>query len=365
MFALTAVQAFFGDSLLVEYGDAGSPRYILVDGGPAHTYEKHLSGVLRRLKHDGRDLDLMVLSHVDTDHVTGLLDLVADLRGGNAASLPSIKALWHNSFTSTLDPDGALAPRLKAMLATARAQTMAHSAIAINGIAEGHQLRTHALAVPIPLNPGFANDVIMAETATAPWKSEELELTVVGPTERNLRALRTDWEKWLADNEDALNSSDDPYVMANSDRSIPNLSSIQLLAKADGKTMLLTGDGRSDHLVQALGQAGLLDGDGKMHVDLLKLPHHGSSRNATKTFFKKITADIYVASADGKDDNPDLATLIWIVEAASAATREIRMVCTNRTESTQQLVDDYDPDEYGYTLEIMGQGKHEIRIPLA
>jgi hypothetical protein len=364
MFALTAVQAFFGDSLLVEYGDANSPRYVLIDGGPAHTYDEHLSGVLRRVKHDGHDLDLMVLSHVDTDHVTGLLDLVADMRGGGAAALPSIKALWHNSFTKTIDPNGALAPRLKAMLATAGAQAMAHSAIAINGIAEGHQLRTQAKAVPIALNPGFANDVITAETAGVPWKSENLELTVVGPTNPNLKALQVEWENWLADNEDAVNS-EEPYVMANSDRSIPNLSSIQIFAKADGKTMLLTGDGRSDHLVQALGQAGLLDGNGKIHVDLLKLPHHGSSRNVTKSFFKKITADIYVASANGKDDNPDLATLIWIVEAAREAERKIRIVCTNETESTQKLPDEYDPDGYGYKLDIMAPENHEIRIPLA
>ena len=364
MFALTAVQAFFGDSLLVEYGDANSPRYVLIDGGPAHTYEMHLSGVLRKLKQQGRDLELMVLSHVDTDHVTGLLDLLADVRGGNADALPPIKALWHNSFANTIDPNGALAPRLKTMLATAGAEAMSNSAIAINGIAEGHQLRTQALAVPIPLNPGFADDVVMAETAGAPWRSKNLELTVVGPTEPNLKALRTDWEEWLADNEDAVNSTE-PYVMANSDRSIPNLSSIQLLAKADGKSMLLTGDGRSDHLVQALKQNGLLDGNGKMHVDLLKLPHHGSSRNATKTFFKKITADTYVASADGRDDNPDLATLIWIVEAAHEAGRQIRIVCTNETESTEKITEEYDPGDYGYTLDIMGQGKHEIRIPLA
>jgi hypothetical protein len=365
MFALTAVQAFFGDSLLVEYGDAGSPKYVLIDGGPAHTYEKHLAGVLQNLKQQGRDLELMVLSHVDTDHVTGLLDLVADVRGGNATALPAIKALWHNSFASTIDPQGALAPRLKAMLATAGAEAMANSAIAINGIAEGHQLRTQALAVPIPLNPGFTDDVVMAETAGEPWKSKNLELTVVGPTEPNLKALRTEWEEWLADNEDAVNNTDEPYIMANSDRSIPNLSSIQLLAKADGKTMLLTGDGRSDHLVQALKQNGLLDGNGRMHVDLLKLPHHGSSRNVTKTFFKKITADTYVASADGKDDNPDLATLIWIVEAAQEGGRKIRIVCTNETESTEKITAEYDPDDFGYTLDIMAQGNHEIRIPLA
>lgn len=362
MFALTVVQAFFGDSLLLEYGDAGSPRYILVDGGPAQTYERHLSGVLTRLKQDGHDLELAVLSHVDTDHVTGLLDYVADLRARNAA-LPTFRALWHNSFASTLDPNGALAPRLQAAVATAGVRVMSASAPAINGIAEGHQLRTQTLAIPAPVNPGFAGGLITAEAAGAPWTSQNLELIVVGPTQANLDELRKQWEKWLDDHDLAV-SSGDPYVMANSDRSVPNLSSIQLYAKADGRTVLLTGDGRSDHLLQGLGLAGLLGGGGTLHVDLLKLPHHGSDRNVTKTFFRKVTADIYVASADGTNDNPDLATLIWIVEAAQARGRQIRIVCTNETDSTRKLLEDYDPQVYGYRMEFPPKGAHEVRVTL-
>jgi hypothetical protein len=363
MFALTVVQAFFGDSLLLEYGDPTSPRYILVDGGPAQTYERHLSGVLTRLKRNGHDLELAVLSHVDTDHVTGLLDFVADLRAGNM-TLPTFGALWHNSFASTLDPNGTFAPRLQAALATAGVQLMSASALAINGIAEGHQLRTQVLAIPVPVNPGFPGGLITADTAGPPWTSQNLELIVVGPTQANLGELRQQWEQWLDDHDMAVRSGD-PYVMENSDRSVPNLSSIQLYAKADGRTMLLTGDGRSDHLLQGLSLAGLLDGAGTLHVDLLKLPHHGSDRNVTKTFFRKVTADIYVASADGTNDNPDLATLIWIVEAAQVQGRQIRIVCTNKTDSTRKLLEDYDPQAYGYRTEFPPKGAHEVRVPLA
>ncbi len=363
MFALTAVQAFFGDCLLVEYGNAGSKRYILVDGGPAHTYERHLAGVLAGLKQDGHDLDLVVLSHVDTDHVTGLLDYVADLRAGNA-SLPAFGALWHNSFASTLDPNGVLAPRLQAALAAAGAQVMSASSPAINGIADGHQLRTQALAIPVPVNPEFPGGLITADTPRGPWASENLQLTVVGPTQANLEALRKEWEKWLDDHDLAVGSGD-PYVMANSDRSVPNLSSIQLYAKADGRTMLLTGDGRSDHLLQGLAMAGLLDDAGTLHVDLLKLAHHGSDRDVTKTFFTKVTADTYVASADGTNDNPDLATLIWIVEAAEAQGRKIRIACTNQTDSTRKLVEEYDPDSYGYSLDVLAADQHVMRVSLA
>lgn len=364
MFALTAINAFFGDCLLLEFGTSANPRYVLIDGGPADTYGAHLSKVLTALKSNGHDLELAVLSHVDTDHVTGLLDLVADIRGGNAAILPTVKALWHNSFGSTIDPNGTLAPRMQQALASAGANVMSTSAIAINGIAEGHQLRTQAQTVPIPINPGFANGLILADTAGAPWTSGNLTLTIVGPTQANLDALRVKWEEWLDAQEDAI-SSGDPHVMANSDKSVPNLSSIQFLAAADSKTMLFTGDGRSDHLLQGLGQAGLLDANGSLHVDLLKLPHHGSDRNVTKTFFKKVTADTYVASADGTNDNPDLATLIWIVEAAEAAGRQVTIVCTNRTLSTDKLQEDYDPATYGYTITFRNENADSIRLALS
>jgi hypothetical protein len=42
-----------------------------------------------------------------------------------------------------------------------------------------------------------------------------------------------------------------PFIAAMADRSIPNLSSIMILAEADeGKKILFTGDGRGDHLLQ-------------------------------------------------------------------------------------------------------------------
>jgi hypothetical protein len=176
-----------------------------------------------------------------------------------------------------------------------------------------------------------------------------------------LNNLEQEWIEWLDANEDAI-MSDDPFVMANSDGSIPNLSSIMLLAEADGRTMLFTGDGRSDHLLDGLGAAGLLDAAGRMHVNVLKLPHHGSNRNITKTFFKKVTADTYVASANGRDDNPDLATLIWLVEAAKDQQRDVKIVVTNRTPSVKKLLEEYPLADFTYTVEVLATGKHSIVV---
>jgi len=54
----------------------------------------------------------------------------------------------------------------------------------------------------------------------------------------------------------------------------------------------------------------MLDAGASIHVDLLMLPHHGSDRTLSKDFFRKVTDDTYFVSANGKNGNPDLATLI-------------------------------------------------------
>ena len=141
-----------------------------------------------------------------------------------------------------------------------------------------------------------------------------------------------------------------------SDRSVPNLSSIMILAQADGKKILLTGDARGDHLIQGLQQTSLLKTNGTLHVDILKVPHHGSSRNVDEEFFKRITADKYVISANGKYGNPDLETLIWIVKAAKEKQRNIEIFVTNQTPTIEKLLQEYFPAEYGYRLTLMEEG---------
>ena len=370
MFKLHLIQAAFGDSLLLEYGSGDKPQYVLIDGGPRGTYKNHLRKVLEPLGQNGAELGLVMLSHVDTDHVTGLVDFFAELRDQKASEetlLIPAHALWHNSFGRTVDPEGTIAPRFAATLSavsTANVQTlMSHSQAALLGIADGNKLRVLAMQLGISINDGFA-DVITTDTAPDPIPLGELSLRVVGPTPANLEALRQEWEEWLEEHENVI-TDEEPLVMANADKSIPNLSSICVLATAEDRTLLLTGDARGDHILDGLSTAGLLDENGRLHVDVFKLPHHGSNRNITKTFFKKITADRYAVSADGKHGNPDYDTLTWVVEAAHEGGRQIEIIATNATPSTEKLLQDYPPDQWGYTLTIMPDHFHYYTVQIA
>lgn len=369
MLRLHVLQAEHGDCMILEYGKSTDPRFILVDGGPKDVYDEHLKGELERIRDGGGRLGLVILSHVDNDHVIGLLDLIAELREQRANGDPetiAINSLWHNSFSKTIGEGTDLEARLRTLMATAGmgVQTKAISSMALDGISQGNQLSLAAAAHGILLNPQCLGGVVCVEQLPNDIILENLSLRAVGPTRENIEALKREWMEWLEEQETGAATAD-PFFASMSDDSFKNLSSIMVLAEADGRKVLLTGDGRGDHLIQGLGKADLLDDDGCLHVDILKVPHHGSDRNVTKGFFNTITADTYVLSGNGKHGNPDLATLIWIVEAAKEQSRAIEIITTNETLSTKKLVEEYPPEEYGYSLKKLEEGDHTVTLEIA
>jgi beta-lactamase superfamily II metal-dependent hydrolase len=366
VFKLHVVQARYGDCLILEYGTAGKRGHVLVDGGPPRTYEEALEAALKDIVGAGGALDLVVLSHIDNDHIVGLLDLFAAIESETVSGeVPPITVdnLWHNSFERSIDPTGEILQGMQSLMMMAGITRIAMplSADAFYGMKEGHRLRVMAHKLGIPPNKEFKDDRILAGAGEV-RKLGPLELAIAGPTLANLDALRADWLKWLEDTTDKMRA--DPKSAAMADNKVPNLSSIVLLAKCDGKSVLLTGDARGDHIIEGLTSAQLAQ-NGKLHVDVLKVQHHGSDRNATRAFFDAITADTYVVSADGRYGNPDYATLSWIVESARDQQRPITLVTTNETEATKKLQKQRKPKAYGYRLVTLERGKHSVEVALA
>src|SRR5262245_24303785 len=79
MFQLEVLPVAHGDAIWIEYGAPKRPRRILIDGGPAATYEAALHKRLQALKslpRKARRIDLLVVTHVDTDHIDGIIILL-------------------------------------------------------------------------------------------------------------------------------------------------------------------------------------------------------------------------------------------------------------------------------------------------
>jgi len=175
-----------------------------------------------------------------------------------------------------------------------------------------------------------------------PIKLGSLDIYVIGPFAEDLKALRKEWNDWLrsqpgqravrqvrrqAERDEArlptgaLDATLLPVLRqldALGDReqvTTPNLASLMLLIEEDGKSLLMTGDGHWEDILDGLEAAGKLDPHGNLHVNVLKVPHHGSEHNTNAEFARRVTADHYVFCGNGAHHNPDPRVVTTYIES--------------------------------------------------
>lgn len=327
LFTLEALQARHGDCLLLHLGDPAAPDLVLIDGGPAGVWHESLEPRLAALRDertpdDTLPIRLLMVSHVDADHIDGILDLTGELvqaREDHLTPRFRVEAAWHNSFDDIVGDRadqlvGAAIGQLTvadiAGAAPAALPVSRETALVLASVAQGQRLRDDLERLAIAVN-GPVGELVLrdGDGVVHPELFPGVTVTVVGPARSELLRFQEEWDKKVAKQQrDAAELADF------SDKSAYNLASIVVLVEAGGKSMLLTGDARGDHLLKGLRELGLLD-DGRLHVDLLKLPHHGSDRNVDTDFFRAVTADHYVVSGDGGHGNPELATFEMLLAA--------------------------------------------------
>jgi hypothetical protein len=348
IFSLDVRRARKGDCLLLHFGTAASPGLVMVDGGPKAVYTPFLKPRLMQIRtarglsaQQPLPVDLLMVSHVDDDHIQGILDLTRELRDTTGVPFLRIERIWHNSFDEIIDKDPKdLTSSIQAQFGAAALggsfpddatvdgadadEEVVHSTLKVlASIPQGHRLRRDAEALGVQLNPDFDHKLVLAGPA-AVAVSADLTFTVAGPLTKELANLKKDHNDWLkALKEKGLTPAE--ALAAYVDKSVANLSSIVVLAKAAGKTMLLTGDARGDKILKGLEEIGVLGAGQSMHVDLLKVPHHGSANNLETDFFRRVTADHYVFSGDGEHGNPERDAMQMLLDARGAAPLQIHL----------------------------------------
>lgn len=362
---LHVIQAEYGDCLLLTSENRKNSTTVLIDGGPYQTFEKHLKPTLQKLLKKSK-LDLVVLSHIDNDHIIGLVDLFGQIeeeREKGIQELVNIDELWHNSFNDLLQIDEDPNTFFKNSFLSLNfgsedeKKKMGNSitSIIMTGFQQASDLSSLAKSLKIPVNPEFSK-LILADNAPNIIKLNDITLHILAPSEKNLEKLRRDWKDWS--NKNKLDHERVFDILQILDKSVTNLSSIILLAESNNKKILFTGDGSSDDIINALSTNSMLDNQGKFHVDILKVPHHGSDRNVTPDFFNKVTTEYYVISANGRDDNPSFDTLKWIIESSNAK-KSKTIVFTNSTPNIVKILKQYDQKKYDYRC-IFLDGKEDF-----
>jgi hypothetical protein len=320
VFSLEALQARKGDSLILHFGSKKSPKFAVIDGGPSRVYEDslkpRLSQLSKKFATPGElSLAFAMVSHIDDDHIRGILDWLADWQKDNDSKC-HIGDFWFNSFEDGLrhvpkelraayfgsnDPD--------MQVASLRRSGNKKISAVLASVGQGKQLRAFLEMKGIQVNRD--QGLLIADGSATTGSFDGLTLTVVSPNKKRLQAL---FKKW----QEAVKKKNKVEAAAYVDQSVENLSSLVVVAEFGEKTkkrMLLTGDARGDDILAGMKDGGFLDKNERVHVDLLKIPHHGSDRDVALEFFQRVTADYYVISANGENDNPDADTLCWLAEA--------------------------------------------------
>jgi beta-lactamase superfamily II metal-dependent hydrolase len=327
IYRIELLPARHGDCILVEYGDAGHPARILIDGGPITAYPE-LQKRIEALPAEQREMELFVLTHIDADHIEGAIKLL------NHPELACYQDIWFNGWPQLDQP----------LLEPQSTEDNDKRRSAIQGQFVGTRIGGRVW------NGAFAGDpIFVPERGRLPQVALPggMTLTLLAPRLGALKELKKAWDASLerlkiASNDEAeiarrlqkkaayrgtrieqrmlaiIQSAQD--ATGKLDAAVANGSSIAFIAEFAGKRCAFLGDAHMPAVEQGLKRFAREEGSSKVHLDAIKVAHHGSSANLTRAFLDLVDCNCYLVSTDGSIfGHPDDSALRMIVSHSPGA----------------------------------------------
>lgn len=304
-----------GDSLLLSFNDGSINRNILIDGGVEQTYYSdatNISGELHSeidsIRKRNESIDLLILTHIDNDHICGLLKWF-EL---DHKAYELVKNVWFNSgkliATYLNEPENEdLRVGLKIF---SDAQT---------GVREAEEFENYLV------EKGIWNKKIVLQ-------GQELEqcgvkIKILSPSKEQLKKLLKEYKKvtgdpaytagrekdWNKNIKDFIDEENKPDFKFNQDTSVKNGSSISFILTLDNKHFLFLADSHPKGIVKQLKTLGYSN-DKPLVVEVIKVSHHGSKANTNKELLEIVKTENYIISTDSSGHNhPNKRTLARIL----------------------------------------------------
>lgn len=346
MLTLQMLPAGCGDCLWLEYGTGAAARVVIIDGGLTETATALRKRIEKARQDRGvatLDVELLVVTHIDNDHILGILELLKTESTGLR-----VKDIWFNGRPQLMGLPAA--PRGGGGGGRQRATTSSNPADLMGGAADldaaplpsaadllgpqqGDQLSELLSQRRLPWNQHAlwkGGAVMIADTGDLPSVKLEgdLTLTVLGPNRSRLYKLCAAWTDVLGGvdepaggpaPDDLLGRRDAwPPVWKDGesrDPSVANGSSIVLLAEYGEHALLLAGDGHAPDMAAALKRVRAERGlAAALPLAAFKLSHHASENNLTRELLEQIDCRRFLVSTDGSvHRHPDHLALLRIL----------------------------------------------------
>ena len=345
MVKIKLIPAEYGECIVVSVGGKKQLN-LLIDGGVAKTYQEYVKSEIQRIKILGQRINLMVCTHMDNDHISGLGQI------SKKTNYDLVDNVWYNGFLQVVSrkfysqKDNNYTDRDNKILETIISQGTIPDGEQEVGINEGMSMGVLVENRKIPLNEIVAGQAISTESVRNTIEiAKNVYISILGPSKENIIEVEEYWKKEMVSRnfmfrvsnkiklmeafeyqleriktqylEERLNISEiddlEKYIgdLKEFDESIVNRSSISFILGYDNKKYLFLGDAVIDEttLRNIENVVGV-----KYRFSAIKLPHHGSRYNITHEFICRYTADEYYCLTNSKKyDHPDLEVLATIL----------------------------------------------------
>jgi beta-lactamase superfamily II metal-dependent hydrolase len=347
-----ALPARFGDCLLVQWGSP--PRALMIDAGVGKTYTESIAGALARCRSDGvRRLELLVVTHLDRDHIGGVEQVV---KKRAAHGLP-IADVWFNG-----------APHIP------------RDPVRLRSVEQAEALGRTLQEQNLPWNAAFGGKPVRLPSRGAPAVREfdgGLRVTVLSPDLAQLRRLAKIWPQAVRSAESpeleiavrGVSTRRPPVALPidlktlaaktfAEDTSEANGSSIALLIEHEGRAVVLTGDAYPSVVLKGWRRL-VADRGEAPRVDVLKLSHHGSHTNTSPALLRALKPKRVLISTDGSAyGHPHAETLAWAIKAIEC----IELVFNHDNEYSQPWASSATRRGAGFKVRVGGPDGVEVEL---
>lgn len=305
-FNINFLPARYGDCIWIEYGTNSNTHRILIDGGTSGT-KSDIKKLIEALPEEERLFELLIVTHVDRDHIEGILALLEE-----DELAFTVSDFWFNGWQHLKDSEE---EKL--------------------GPGQGERLTSAILKHKIAWNKEFnGNAVVIPSSGELPVVQLPggMKITILSPLLENLVAMRSVWEKdvknaglvpgWGGspviieeESEESLGALPDVNALNDEDfhedTAEANGSSIAFLGTYKGKTVFFGGDSFPSVVLDSLNKLF----DDKVPLELVKLSHHASAHNTSPDLIEKFDNNKYLVSTNGSNyHHPAAVTIARIIK---------------------------------------------------
>lgn len=341
--------AFNGDCILISFDHECIKKNILIDGGIPRTYLRHLKPELERIVQQGEFIDLLVITHIDDDHIGGIKELYQDID----MNKDFIKEVWFNS-------GDLLSDYFKAERESIRAVEIIRKDKVTMSVSQGVTLEK-ALKEE---KGNWLQKLICFSNEKINYMG--LFITILSPNEKSLEKLHKHWETEIDKKKKMSKEHDDFNIPISQlvkrkfreDKAIPNGSSIALLIEAQNKSVLLLGDAHPSVISDSLEKMKLASPEKKLKLDLVKVSHHASKGNTSPRLLSLIQCKKFVVSTDGnKHGLPDKEAIARVIASQPECT-----IYFNYDETPKNIFIQEDKQEYSFSSFLLSETDYSIEL---